>query len=85
METIEDIMFACCILHNMIVNDEHDVPKLENILAQYMGDNAPMRRGISFEDFATSSNEIHDKTTHYNLCDDLIKHLWKLKGVSVWA
>ena len=33
METIEDIMFACCIIHNMIVDDEHNVLGLENILA----------------------------------------------------
>ena len=33
METIEDIMFACCILHNMIIDDEHGVSGLENILA----------------------------------------------------
>ena len=33
METIEDIMFAYCILHNMIVDDEGDVLVLENILA----------------------------------------------------
>ena len=30
METIADIMFAYCILYNMIFDDEHDVPGLEN-------------------------------------------------------
>ena len=41
-----------------------------------------MRRGISFEDFATSSNEIHDENMHYNLHGSLIEHLWELKGAS---
>ena len=68
----------------MIVDDERDVHGLENILAQYMGDNAAMCRRISFEDFATSGNKIHDKATYYNLHSDLIEHLWELKGASVW-
>ena len=55
MEMIENIMFVCCILYNMIVDNERDEPGLENILAQYMGDNAPMHCRIFFEDFAISS------------------------------
>ena len=32
METIVDIIFACCIIHNMILDYEHDVPGLEDHL-----------------------------------------------------
>ena len=41
-----------------------------------------MHCGISIEDFATSSNEIHDETTHYDLRGDLIEYFWELKGAS---
>ena len=49
MDTIADIMFACCILHNMILEDECDVPGLENVLGGAIADNVPLHRGMSFE------------------------------------
>ena len=33
MDTISNIMFACFIFHNMILEDERDVPGLENIIS----------------------------------------------------
>jgi hypothetical protein len=80
MNIIADIMFACYILHNMILDDEQDVPGLENILAPEFGGNVPLRRGLSFEELATSTSEIENKDTHYGLRGDLIEHLWALKG-----
>jgi hypothetical protein len=67
MDTISNIMFACCILHNMIVEDESDVPGLENILGGLGGFEAPLRRELSFEDLATSTRELEDEDTHYKL------------------
>ena len=80
MDTIADIMFACCILHNMIIDDEHDVPGLENILAAEFGDNVPLRRGLSFQELTIHTSEIENRDTHYSLRGDLIEHLWALKG-----
>lgn len=80
METIADIMFACCILHNMILDDEHDVPGLENILAGEFGGNMPLHRGLSFQELATHTVEIENEDTHYGLRGDFIEHLWALKG-----
>ena len=80
METIADIMFACCIFHNMILDDEHDVPGLENILVGEFGGNVPLRRGLSFQELATHTIEIENKDTYYGLRGDLIEHLWALKG-----
>jgi hypothetical protein len=80
METIADIMFTCCILHNMILDDEHDVPGLENILACEFGGNVPLRRGLSFEELTTNTIKIENKDMHYGMRGDLIEHLWALKG-----
>jgi hypothetical protein len=80
METIADFMFTCCILHNMILDDEHDVPGLENILAGEFGGNVPLRRCLFFQELATHTVEIENKDTHYGLRGDLIEYLWALKG-----
>ena len=80
MKTIADIMFACCIFHNMIIDDEHDVPGLENIIAAEFGGNMPLRRGLSFEELAIHTCEIENRDTHYGLRGGLIEHLWALKG-----
>jgi hypothetical protein len=61
MDTISNIMFACCILHNMIVEDENDVPGLKNILGGLEDFGAPLRRGLSFEDLATSTRELENE------------------------
>ena len=53
MDTILDIMFACRILHNMIIDDECDVlPSLENILASDFNAIVSLRRGLSFQQLA---------------------------------
>ena len=51
MDTISDIMFACCILYNMILVDECDVPGHKNIISVLVNENAALRRGLSFEVF----------------------------------
>ena len=84
MKTIADIMFACCILHNMILDDEHDVLGLENILADEFGGNVSLRRGLFFHELATHTIDIENGNTYYGLKVDLIEHLWVLKGTSSW-
>jgi hypothetical protein len=81
METIADFIFTCCIIHNMILVDEHDVPGLENILAGEFGGNVPLRRCLSFQELVTYT--IENKDTHYGLRGGLIEHLWALKGTRV--
>ena len=81
MDTISDIMFVCCILHNMIIDDERDVPDLENILAPHFSGNVPLPRGLSFQQLVANTHEIENEDTHYELRGDLIEHLWGLKGL----
>jgi hypothetical protein len=85
MDTISDIMFACCILHNMILEDESDVVGLENILGGLEDGGVQFQRGLSFEDLMRCTRELHDEDTHYDLRGDLIEHLWEMKGSNVRA
>ena len=75
-----NFMFAYCILHNMIVEDESDVLGLENILVGLEDFGTPLRRGLSFEDLATSTRELENENKHYELQGNLIEFLWDLKG-----
>jgi hypothetical protein len=75
MDTILDVMFACCILHNMIVEDENSVQGLENILVGLEDFGAPLRRGLFFKDLPTNTRELENEDTHYELWGDLIEHL----------
>ena len=69
MQGISDIMFACCILHNMILA---------------FNDNVPMERRLTFEQLLEDTHEIEDEDMHYNLRGDLIEHLWALKGQNMY-
>ena len=79
MDTISDIMFACCILHNMTLEDERDISRLENIISRLVDENVPLRRGLSFEALMNDTIEIENEDLHYSLRGDLIEHLWALK------
>lgn len=67
MDTIADIMFACCILHNMVLEEERDVTGLENILAAPASQNVAIHRGLSFEELATNTVELQNRDTHFGL------------------
>jgi len=60
-------MFACCILYNMILEDEHDVPGLENILGTAIVDNVALHRSMTLDQFTTHTEEIENGNTHYAL------------------
>jgi hypothetical protein len=80
---IKDIMFTCCIFHNMIVKDEKDVEGLEDIIPEFQGDAMPFQRGLTFDDLLTSTIEIENIDAHYGLRGDIIEHLWALKGANM--
>jgi hypothetical protein len=80
MEVISNIMFACCIMHNMIIEDEENVEGLEDIITNLHANAVPLKRGLCFSELMASTKEIENKDTHYGLRGDLIEHLWVLKG-----
>jgi hypothetical protein len=82
---LKNIMKACIILHNMIVEDERDM------YLEYSYDNTPaavitpveVSRGensISFAEFIDNYHSMRDSSAHFQLRHDLIKHQWAIKG-----
>nr|XP_040245575.1 uncharacterized protein LOC109770668 [Aegilops tauschii subsp. strangulata] len=72
-----EVMTACVIMHNMIVEDERD----ENIFDQgfdYQGENIePLHQDpATFEQFVQFHREMRDWHSHLNLQNDLVEHVW---------
>jgi hypothetical protein len=76
-EIIVDILMACLVLHNMIIEDEYNL----NLEPSFdVGKNITFKRGFLFEDYVESVIQIENYNFHYNLQNDFIEHLWQLKG-----
>ena len=81
-EEMSLVMRACVILHNMIVQDERDL----NLQNEYENPGTatildPTNNAIAaFATFVERFNNIRDADTHHQLRNDLIDHLWNLKG-----
>ncbi|XP_004293133.1 PREDICTED: uncharacterized protein LOC101306305 [Fragaria vesca subsp. vesca] len=87
-EDLANIMTACVIMHNMIIEDERkDNRNIHQLHKDY--DNVPRGPPIpsvsreptsSFMEFLANHDRIRDRQTHSQLQKDLIEHLWKLHG-----
>ena len=87
-ETLQDIMKACIILHNMIIEDERD--EAEAVDLDYDQSDEILCTPMSHE----STNEfmefiqVHqcirnrDQEVHSQLQMNLVEHLWQLQGES---
>ena len=78
--TINDIMLACIIMHNMIIEDEQGL-HLEGCF-----DHAPetgnMQAQLSYEELAHGTEQIESVSGHHALRNDLIDHLWRKRDDS---
>jgi hypothetical protein len=74
--TLWEVMIACVIMHNMIIEDEHD----DNIYDQgwdYQGDLVePEGAAATFAQFIQFHHEMYDRATHIQFQDDFIDHMW---------
>jgi hypothetical protein len=86
-EILKDIMMACIILHNMIVEDERDLYlgadefNYEQIIDIPL---EPPSHEYTDEtvDFMQNRHRIRDQETHSQLQSDLIEHLWQIHSQS---
>jgi hypothetical protein len=68
---------AFIMLHNVTIENDQ-ILKLEPSLD--VRKNITFKRGLSFEDHVEGTIQIENHDFHSNLQNDLIKHLWQLKG-----
>jgi hypothetical protein len=81
LETIKDIMMACIILHNMIIENERDNDEAEDFEYEQLNEPPePVTRGPTndFSEFIQRHHCIRDRETHSQLQLDLVEHLWQL-------
>ena len=76
-ETLGDIMKACVIMHNMIIEDEGEVDPEERF--DYGGENVTPshEHTTDLEEFIQMHKNIRDNETHHQLQEDLVEHLWQ--------
>ncbi|XP_002449057.2 putative nuclease HARBI1 [Sorghum bicolor] len=85
---LRDVVLACIILHNMIVEDEKDQDIIEENLDLNM---PPSSSTVQEPEFSPEQDiplartlekdtSIRDKTTHRRLKNDLIEHIWNKFG-----
>ena len=72
-----DVMYACIIMHNMIIKYEAD----EDLPVLYASNpsHSTLRRGFIFNDLQVGTSNLQDSETYYSLRDDLVQHLWTKK------
>lgn len=81
--TLHDIMKACVIMHNMIVEDEHvtdDIGDLSDDVSDEDQVKPSFERTIGITEFIQNHHRIRNRETHSQLQKDLIEHLWKHQG-----
>ncbi|XP_023873079.2 uncharacterized protein LOC111985658 [Quercus suber] len=87
LETLQKIMKACIILHNMIVEDERDDNKVVDLDYELdCVDNPPLQvlheQSDGFMSYIKRHGRIRDREIHFQLQSDFIEHLWQLQGES---
>ena len=76
---MKTVITCCIILHNMIVEDEWG-EELENIKdTEDYAVEKYSRGAVSTIEFQENRASIMNTSSHYNLREDLVEHLWKLK------
>ncbi|XP_038699066.1 putative nuclease HARBI1 [Tripterygium wilfordii] len=81
VDTLDDIMTACIILHNMIVEENGGSDHID-----FDGLTTPPTMShtqtAEFRSFIQTHRQIRDSSTHSQLQDDLVEHLWARLGSS---
>ncbi|CAM8926970.1 unnamed protein product [Rhodiola kirilowii] len=83
VETMKYIMFACIILHNMIIEDERDL-QTDDYDYDSIGESANISLNTNHTrnimEFIQVHHQIRDKQGHIQLQSDLVEHVWQRYG-----
>lgn len=86
-DVLESIITACIIIHNMIIENEKDDPTIceanpESNIDEITADihRIGPENQEKFETFLSRYKAVHDTNQHFQLRNDLIEHLWAMKG-----
>jgi hypothetical protein len=82
LANMDDIMYVCIIMHNIIIENESSEQNLEPLFEV----EAPIgiTRPLPFEALVVGTEQLENIELHYNLRGDLVKHLWTLRGLSMY-
>ncbi|CAH9105097.1 unnamed protein product [Cuscuta epithymum] len=78
-KVLHDIMSACIIMHNMIIENERDIhAPVQDVRDTPVPDvEVAVDEVARFTQFLSRHNQIHDKDAHIELRNALIDHLWE--------
>ena len=81
-EDLHDIMTACIIMHNMIIEDERDIsaPIKDARSAPEVTVEIAVNEHIRFQQFLARNLQIKNKEAHLSLWNALIEHIWEYYG-----
>ena len=83
LEMLQDIMKACIILHNMIIEDERDENEMVDFDYEQIDENphtqVSREQTNEFMEFIQVHQCIGDQEVHSQLQSDLVEHLWQLQ------
>ena len=77
-----DVMYACIIMHNMVIENESSEQNLELLFEV----EAPIGilRALPFEALVVGTEQLENIEQHYNLRGDLVEYLWTLRRLSMY-
>jgi hypothetical protein len=85
---LENIILACIILHNMVIEDEKDLEEIPIDLNEAASTSTVQEASISqgpnplMEQVIERNVAIRDRNTHKQLQSDLVEHVWHKFGNS---
>ena len=84
-ETLNYIMKACIIMHNMIIEDERYGGQLDfnyDVIDENQHVHVSHERTSELYEFIQTHHQIRDRQTHSQLQADLVEHLWQKHGAN---
>ena len=82
LDQICEIINASVMMHSMIIRSERDVSRMFNEPFDYHDPLAESQPGVhsDFAEFLAIYQKILDETTHIQMQNDLITHLWAIRA-----